>query len=200
MNFYEILGLNKDADAKQIKKSFRDLSKIHHPDKGGNEEEFKRIVKAYEILSDPKRRKAYDEGRDYESIQSISDKAYNSLFGFIDSAINSFGFVPDHTDLVSIIEGKINESYRKNQNDMESSKKEIRFLEDTKKRVVSGSMIIDFLNNQINSINNRIEGMEEYKLVLEMCLKLTTEWEYKYEEDREPIGIDSDEYWAREYE
>lgn len=201
MSLYEILGLSSECSKEEIKKAFRELSKTHHPDKGGKEEDFKKIAKAYEVLSDPKKREAYDNGGDYESIESVQDKARNLLFGFIDAGINSFGFVPDHSDLIGEIEGKINESYRKNQNQLEQAKKDIRFYEDTKKRVKKGDMILTFLDNQISGLNHRISSMEEHKEVLQLCLKLAGEWEYEYEEDTEPIGGSPEELrqWAREY-
>lgn len=53
--------MDKNADAKEIKKSYRRLSRTHHPDKGGDEHKFKEINAAYEILSDEDKRKAYDK-------------------------------------------------------------------------------------------------------------------------------------------
>lgn len=58
---YETLEVPKDAPQKQIKKSYFRLSKVHHPDKGGDEHKFKEINAAYEILSDPEKREAYDK-------------------------------------------------------------------------------------------------------------------------------------------
>jgi len=58
---YEILGLKKNATATEIKKAYRKLAKIHHPDKGGNPEKFKEVTKAHEILSDAEKRETYDE-------------------------------------------------------------------------------------------------------------------------------------------
>jgi DnaJ-class molecular chaperone len=60
MSLYNILGLEKEASKEEIKKAYRKLALIHHPDRGGNEEEFKNITKAYEILSDDDKRKRYD--------------------------------------------------------------------------------------------------------------------------------------------
>jgi len=57
---YKILGVSKDATEAEIKKAYRDLSKEHHPDMGGNEEEFKKVAGAYEIVGYPDRRKEYD--------------------------------------------------------------------------------------------------------------------------------------------
>jgi DnaJ family protein A protein 2 len=58
---YETLGVEKDADEKEIKKAYRKLAIIHHPDKGGDEHKFKEISAAYEILSDQKKRELYDK-------------------------------------------------------------------------------------------------------------------------------------------
>jgi curved DNA-binding protein len=63
-DLYSVLGVPKDADADAIKKAFRDLAKKHHPDANpGNkksEEKFKEASQAYEILSDPEKRRRYD--------------------------------------------------------------------------------------------------------------------------------------------
>lgn len=59
-NYYDILGVSKEATQEEIKKSYRKLSKEHHPDKGGDEEKFKEIAEAYSTLSDPKKRAEYD--------------------------------------------------------------------------------------------------------------------------------------------
>ena len=60
--FYKTLGVEKMATQGDIKKAYRKLAIQHHPDKGGDPEKFKEISRAYEVLSDPEKRKKYDEG------------------------------------------------------------------------------------------------------------------------------------------
>lgn len=61
MDYYDILGVSTDADPQEIKRAYRSLASRHHPDKGGNEEEFKKIQQAYETLSDPVKRQEYNQ-------------------------------------------------------------------------------------------------------------------------------------------
>lgn len=62
-NYYEIIGVTKDATPDEIKRKFRELAKKTHPDKTkqNSEEEMARLNKAYEILSDKERREKYDK-------------------------------------------------------------------------------------------------------------------------------------------
>jgi molecular chaperone DnaJ len=59
-NYYDILGVPRDATDSDVKKAFRKLAKEHHPDTGGDAEQFKKIGEAYAVLSDPDKRRQYD--------------------------------------------------------------------------------------------------------------------------------------------
>jgi len=64
-DYYEILGVNRNADAGEIKRAYRKLAMQYHPDKNPDdksaEEKFKEIGEAYSILSDPQKRRQYDQ-------------------------------------------------------------------------------------------------------------------------------------------
>ena len=64
-DYYEILGIDRSADASTIKKAYRKLAKKYHPDSNPNNaeaaEKFKDVTEAYEILSDPEKKKLYDQ-------------------------------------------------------------------------------------------------------------------------------------------
>ena len=101
-DYYEVLGVSKDADEKTIKSAFRKLAKKYHPDVSKEPdaaEKFKEAQEAYAVLSDPERRKQYDQfghaafdqmnggaGFDFSSVD-LGD-ILNDLFG---SAFGGFG-------------------------------------------------------------------------------------------------------------
>ena len=64
-DYYEVLGVDKNADDETIKKAYRKLAKKYHPDtNAGNaeaEKKFKEISEAYAVLSDKEKRKEYDQ-------------------------------------------------------------------------------------------------------------------------------------------
>lgn len=60
-DYYEILGIGKNASADEIKKAFRRAATQHHPDRGGDEAKFKEVNEAYEVLKDPSKRQRYDQ-------------------------------------------------------------------------------------------------------------------------------------------
>ncbi|ROR71757.1 molecular chaperone DnaJ [Bogoriella caseilytica] len=63
-DYYEILGVSRDASAEDIKKAYRKMARRYHPDVAGEEgaEKFKDLGRAYEVLADPEKRRMYDMG------------------------------------------------------------------------------------------------------------------------------------------
>lgn len=65
-DYYETLGISRDASQEDIKKAYRKMSRKYHPDLAGPEfeDKFKEVNNAYEVLSDPEKRRMYDQGVD----------------------------------------------------------------------------------------------------------------------------------------
>src|SRR5829696_6069364 len=65
INYYEMLGVPREASQAEIRNAYRNLAKEHHPDHpGGSAEEFSRLQEANAVLSDPNRRRQHDEALD----------------------------------------------------------------------------------------------------------------------------------------
>lgn len=76
-DFYDVLGVGRSADAKEIQKKYRKLARQYHPDFNKDpdaEQKFKEISEAYDVLSDPKTRKKYDAfGHDFRHVPDDVD-------------------------------------------------------------------------------------------------------------------------------
>ena len=77
-DYYEVLGVGRDASAEEIQQAFRKLARRHHPDVNRDpaaEERFKEINEAYQVLSDPKTRQRYDRfGPDFRKVPEDYDE------------------------------------------------------------------------------------------------------------------------------
>ncbi|KAI9737717.1 MAG: hypothetical protein M1818_005721 [Claussenomyces sp. TS43310] len=84
-DYYKILGVEKDASDNEIKKAYRKLAIVHHPDKNPNDESaaerFKDIGEAYETLSDDQKRAAYDRGDELQEMGMGGDPFGGGGFG-----------------------------------------------------------------------------------------------------------------------
>ena len=60
MDYYETLGVNHTTQPTEIKQAYRKLASKHHPDKGGDPEQFKKIQEAWDVLGDVDKKREYD--------------------------------------------------------------------------------------------------------------------------------------------
>lgn len=97
-DYYKVLGVQSDADAKDIKAAYRKLARQYHPDMNpdkGAEDKFKEIAEAYEVLKNETRRAEFDELRQYAS---QSDKGFQPPPGWQSSSGSNGGSAQDFSD------------------------------------------------------------------------------------------------------
>ena len=91
-DLYEVLDLDRGADLDAVKRAYRRKAREHHPDAGGDEERFKEVTHAYEVLSDPQRRRRYDRTGDDGT---PSTRGAGDPFGFGGAGFGGIGDVID---------------------------------------------------------------------------------------------------------
>ena len=108
-DYYSILGVSRDASDDDIKRAYRKLAQQHHPDRaGGNEQKFKEINEAYQILSDKTKRQQYDQyGTTFEQAGQGGAGGFQGFGGFEEAFRNggaefnfgNFGFEDIFSDI-----------------------------------------------------------------------------------------------------
>jgi curved DNA-binding protein len=96
IDYYQVLGVNKNATEEEIKKAYRKLARKYHPDLNPNDKEankkFQQINEANEVLSDPEKRKKYDQyGKDWKHAEEF-EKARQSRQQWTDAQTGAEGF------------------------------------------------------------------------------------------------------------
>src|SRR6266700_527236 len=98
-DYYGVLEVAEGATTDEIKKAFRRLAKLHHPDRNPNNpqasERFKEINEAHDVLSDPEKRRKYDQLRKYGAYAGTGPRARSAGDGGADFDIGSFGGLGD---------------------------------------------------------------------------------------------------------
>lgn len=88
VNYYEVLGVSREASQAEIRNAYRKLAKDRHPDRGGSPEEFSKLQEANAVLSDPNRRRQHDEALDLAyAADQLAD--LNLDFGSLDDEVGA---------------------------------------------------------------------------------------------------------------
>jgi len=108
-DYYEILGVSKDADIQTIKRAYRKLAAKYHPDRNkepGAEDRFKEVQNAYEVLSDPQKRKAYDTYGE-AGVKGFNQDFDGNSYGGYSYNWQDIGSIFDMGDVSSLFDGML---------------------------------------------------------------------------------------------
>lgn len=167
-NLYKILGVSKNASNEDIKKSFRRLSLLNHPDKNDNNsekvEKFKQISEAYEILSSSNKRKDYDNKINFTNeINKINDNNINNDINYFnDNKINN------------INDNKINDNKINDINDINDN---------------INNNIISEINKLINFANNYSNLNNNPNIANRLCSGINLQNIYREKLHKDPLNI-----------
>ena len=179
MNPYTELDVPVDASLETIKQRYRTLAQMHHPDKGGDEEVFKRIKLAYEILSDPVRRKQYDITGE-TTTTNAKDEAVANIVQILLHVVPNFNV--DQDDLILIAEMETRTMLDLVYKDIGVTERYILNLEKvlSKLRIKTEgeNLLSSFIFNQIQQRKQELESFQRRIQVCNLMLEILKDYEY----------------------
>jgi curved DNA-binding protein CbpA len=179
MNPYTELDVSVTASTEEIKQRYRTLAQMHHPDKGGDEEIFKRIKLAYEILSDPIRRKQYDLTGE-TTTTNTKDEAIANIVQILLHVVPSFNV--DEDDLIKIAEAETRTMLELVDKDIGVTERYIVNLEKVSKKLrikTDGENILNtFITHQIQQRKQELQNFQRRVKVCNLMLEILKDYEY----------------------
>ena len=179
MNPYTELDVSVTASTEEIKQRYRTLAQMHHPDKGGDEELFKRIKLAYEILSDPIRRKQYDITGE-TGTTNAKDEAIANIIQIILHVVPNFN--ADQDDLIKIAEDESRAMLDMVNKDISNTEIQIKHFEKVLKKLrikTSGENVLEsIIQKQIQQRKKDLIVFHKNVKVCMLMLEILKDYEY----------------------
>jgi curved DNA-binding protein CbpA len=180
MNPYDELGVSVHATSEEIRQKYKTLAQIHHPDKGGDEEKFKRIKFAYEILSDPIRRTEYDTTGKFGTDTSIKDEALHNLAQMLFSIIPNFN--PEQDNLIQLMTNKVTELKQECTSNIDVCNNFVAHLNKIVARLKiktdNENLLLGFVNTQIDIRKNEFATFTRRIQICDLQFEILKDYEY----------------------
>ena len=191
-NPYEEFNITKNATRDQIKKAYRNLSKLYHPDINKNKDtsKFRDIQQAYDILQDEEKRKHFDETGllpDEQEENTIKGKTRENLYNLVKQILNDKNFIQkyNNVDFINTVLNIINSNRIK----IEETKKSVTEHCETMKLILdrfnhkgeSNDFIKEIIEVSIKENAEQVQSMEIELKVLILMKELIKEYDYDFE-------------------
>jgi curved DNA-binding protein CbpA len=202
-NYYEVLGVSKGSTQNEIKKAYRNLSKLHHPDReGGDQEKFSVIAEAYEVLSDPEKRKEYDETGTVKKkpnhLMYLSDLISRMFIPMIHHFIKD-----DRKDIIKMFVKEMKLLKKGMLSAILDHQEKIDDLEKSLNKITVKSgenFIASMIQTEIDRHERAKQNIENEKLSLEWSLTYMEDYEYQITkrigEERDPFEFLQNTQWG----
>jgi hypothetical protein len=184
---YETIGVDKDATQQEIKKEFRKKSAKMHPDKGGDEEEYQELTRAYMILKNPKRRQHWDATGSDRTPGGETNEISKTAAEIFMQAIHQCDL--EHDDLIDLCKDQVKRKIKvgSEQNikfGKEIAKKE-KALKRLKRKKKEGTNVLEAVI--LHSIEGDKMAIAKNNEVAELLTKVIQHFdEYEYEASKMP--------------
>lgn len=187
-SLYDVLGVARDASIEFIRAAYRKAAKQHHPDSGGDPEKFSEIKVAHDVLSNPERRKRYDETGEVDaSIISEQERVRLAAITFLAESFQSLlaneNVDVATTDLRKLMLGRVNGEVEDVALAVKKAERlERRALASLKRFRREGSVedniFASLANNFLENVRGQLASARRHGAVMDAALAILGEYEY----------------------
>jgi len=190
MNPYDLLGLKKGCTDEEITKAFRELSKTHHPDIGGDAEVFIQINIAVSVLRDPYKRRMYDDFGIWDGMsedntnQMVQEKFQELINSWVDNQLQSWNTI----NIVDFFQANLSAAKRNINRRIDMEAKSLKDLKKMRKlvKVKEGrNIVLEVIQARINSTESSLQKFKEELHIVSLINEETSK--YSTEDDSEEI-------------
>ena len=206
-DLYDVLGVSKAADRKEIRAAYRKIAKSAHPDTGGSAKMFALVKKAHDILTDDERRRKYDATGD-ESEAAVDNTLGNAMqclqvmFDKILQECLQKHVEPTEIDLIEVLRLNIGKDISEAQKNLTTLREMIKVDEKLVKRFSRKKKIAakksrelppnfdvfeNLIKGRLTALNTRISQLEDHVSKSEYVLELIDDYIYKKDEVRSNV-------------
>lgn len=164
---YILLGIERTATPEEIKAAYRQQARTHHPDRGGNPDVFVRLTAAYNTLSDPEARAAYDESGkiDTDTPQKIQTRLMQNLSDLLEGALDHINGPVEEADVVGMMRQHASGVLNLRRKDLAARRKVLRSMTSVRNRIKrkgdGPNLFLDIIEQKLVILSkefNEIEG------------------------------------------
>jgi curved DNA-binding protein CbpA len=198
-NPYQTLGIKPEAEEAEIKKAFRSKARHRHPDAGGSAEEFKELSEAYEILSNPERRKRFDESGQTFELPNLEKEVHEKIRFMIVMALEQADYETD--DLFAELKKSVDFQISKiRSEEYTHAQRKARFSKSAKKisrKDGERNIAVEALKDQIALAHSRIEKCRKNLEVMKAILAELGKYHWAYDKSEHGRTVFADEMFSK---
>jgi curved DNA-binding protein CbpA len=190
LDLYERLGVPRNASTEVIKRAYRRLSSLHHPDKGGTVEQFQLINEAYEILTNDARREQYDETGTTKEKMSENELLKMQLGNLLLQILGTASINHDTRDVVQLMRDTLNferEAHLESIGKLNSDMRRVKRIIPRITRDGGADFLTERLHVQVKKFEASVQDCQQAINNIDVMLGMLADYKYKTDE---PIAQD----------
>jgi len=188
-DYYEILGVTRNADIKQIKLMYRLKARELHPDKGGDPEAFKKLAEAYRVLSNAKLRARHDKGEDpLQQERTVLQQAMGRIATLFAQHIEQCRL---DQDIIDLMKRSVSNGIKQLDNDIDKARNKRLKIEAMGERMKfdgdGENVFAGALDKAIRDVDRQLDGLTNEMAVIKQASSILEHYKYMTAEQQNQV-------------